>query len=99
MKKIFISQPMSGRTEQEIKTERKNAIMILNNYFEEKVEVLETIIDDVPKKATPLWYLGKAIETLATADVVVFLRGWQKYRGCRMEHNCAVEYGVRIIEL
>lgn len=99
MKKVFISQPMNGLTEEKIKGDRKNAIMIIRNYFEGQVEIINPIIEDAPKKATPLWYLSKSLEQMSTADVAVFLRDWQKYRGCRIEHTCAVEYGIRIIEL
>lgn len=99
MKKIFISQPMNGMSDAQIHAKRKDVVMILKNYFEENVEVIDSIIDDAPKNAKPLWYLGKSLELLSTADVVVFVRGWEKYRGCRIEHTCAVEYGIRIVEL
>ena len=99
MKKIFISQPMNGKTDKQIATERKHAVMILNNYFEEKIEVIDSIITDAPKNAKPLWYLSKSLELMSNADVVVFTAGWEKYRGCRIEHTCAVEYGIRIVEL
>lgn len=99
MKKIFISQPMNGKTEKQIAEQRKNAAMIMQNYFEENIEVIDSIIEDAPKDAHPLWYLGKSLELLSTADVVVFTLGWEKYRGCRIEHTCAVEYGIGIVEL
>lgn len=99
MKKIFISQPMNGLSEEQIKSDRNTAIMIMQNYFDGKVEVVNASVENPPKKANPLWFLGKSLEALSTADVAVFLRGWEKYRGCRLEHTCAVEYGIRIIEL
>ena len=99
MKKIFISQPMSGKTDKQIAEQRKKAVMILNNYFEEKIEVIDSIITDAPKNAKPLWYLSKSLELMSNADVVVFTAGWEKYRGCRIEHTCAVEYGIRIVDL
>ena len=99
MKQIFVSQPMNGKTSEQIQAKRKDVAMIMKNYFEENVEVLDITVEDVPKKATPLWYLGKALEIMSTADAVVFTKGWEKYRGCRIEHTCAVEYGLRIVEL
>lgn len=99
MKKIFISQPMQGRTEKDIQIERENASVIMHNYFIEKIEILDSTVKNAPPKATPLWYLGKALELMSTADVVVFVKGWEKYRGCRIEHSCALEYEKRIIEL
>lgn len=43
---------------------------------------------------TPLWYLGKSIELLSTADVAYFLKGWNTARGCRIEYMCANDYGI-----
>ena len=99
MKKIFISQPMKGKTDAEIAEERKNAVMILKNYFDENIEVIDSVITDASKDARPLWYLGKSLELMSNADVAVFTLGWEKYRGCRIEHTCVVEYGIRIVEL
>lgn len=51
-----------------------------------------------PADAKPLWFLGKSLELLAQADVVYFAPGWADARGCRIEHLCAVEYGIDRIE-
>ena len=48
--------------------------------------------------ASPLWFLGKSIELLSKADVAYFVKGWDEARGCKIEHQCAVEYGVDRIE-
>ena len=47
--------------------------------------------------SSPL-FLGKSLELLAQADVVYFAPGWADARGCRIEHLCAVEYGIDRIE-
>jgi hypothetical protein len=47
----------------------------------------------------PLECLGKSIELMAHADVAVFCPGWKEARGCRIEHECAVQYGLEVIEL
>lgn len=99
MKNIFISQPMNGKTDEEIKSERQRVITIMGSYLEDKVKVIDSIVQNPPKKATPLWFLGKSLEALSMADVAVFAKGWEKYRGCRIEHTCAIEYGIRIVEL
>lgn len=99
MKKIFISQPMNGKTDEEMKSERQRVITIMGSYLEDKVKVIDPTVQSPPEKAKPLWFLGKALEALSTADVAVFAKGWEKYRGCRIEHTCAIEYGIRIVEL
>lgn len=42
MKKLFISQPMRGKTDEEIFAERKNAIAGTEHYLNEEVEVIDS---------------------------------------------------------
>lgn len=97
MKRLFISQPMRDKTDEEILAERKKAVRVVKEMLGEDVEVIDSFFQEAPHDAKPLWYLAKSLELLATADVAFFCNGWEKYRGCRIEHTCAVEYGVRII--
>ena len=99
MKKIFISQPMKDKTDDYILAERKKAIEAAKNHLKDDVEVIDSFFKNAPHDAKPLWFLGKSLELMANADVVVFAKDWQKYRGCKIEHTCAVEYGIDIIEL
>lgn len=98
MKKLFISQPMRGKTDEEILHERNMAINEAKEILGEEVEVLDTFFDDFKPDAKPLEYLARSIEYLAKADVAYFVPGWQEARGCRIEHECAVEYGIDRIE-
>jgi len=43
------------------------------------------------------WYLGKSIQMLAQSDAAYFMEGWNKARGCCIEHTVAEQYGIRII--
>lgn len=95
--KIMISQPMKGKTEEQIRTERAE---LLKKLTEQGHEVIDTVFDDFPNgQATPLHYLAKSIEFLANVDGVVFMKGWQNARGCRIEEICAREYGKFIMYL
>ena len=100
MKKLFISQPMNGKSEQEILAVRKNAIESAKIMFNEDVEVIESYFEDYnpDKGCVPLKYLAKSLELLADADVAYFARGWEQARGCRIENQCAIEYGIEIVE-
>ena len=97
MKKLFISQPMRGKTDEEILKEREIAIEKVKNVLGEDVEVLETFFDDFSVDAKPLEYLARSIQFLAKADAAYFVDGWENARGCKIEHECALEYGIRII--
>lgn len=97
MKKLFISQPMKGKTNEEILATRQTAIASAENALGEKVEVIDSFFKDAPTEANPLWFLAKSLELLSTADVAYFAQGWGKARGCRIEHTCAIEYGIDIV--
>lgn len=98
MKKLFISQPMRGKSDEEILAEREKAIKVAQELVGEPVEVIDSFFQSAPADARPLWFLGKSLELLSTADVAYFADGWQDARGCRIEHECAVEYGIDRIE-
>jgi len=101
IKKVFISLPMNGKTEAEIKENRQKAIEALYSlgYTEDELSIIDTFIkEDAPDDVNDgLWYLGKSIELLAGADLVVFAPGWRAARGCVIEFKCAREYGLSCI--
>lgn len=103
--RLFISQPMRGKSDEEIEREREKLVEIAEAvYFGRgEVEVIDSFFKgglDVPAGAkAPLYYLSKSLELLATADVAIFAKDWQGARGCRIEHECAKQYGVPMIEL
>ena len=98
MKKVFISQPMNGKTNEEIEAVREKAIASATDMLGESVEVIDSFFKDAPHDAKPLWFLGKSLELLSNADVAYFAKGWENARGCRIEHECAIEYGIDLIE-
>lgn len=98
MKKLFISQPMRGKTDEEILAVREKAIASAERHLGEKVEVIDSFFQNAPAEAKPLWFLGKSLELLSTADVAYFAPGWEDARGCRIENTCAIEYGITVIE-
>lgn len=92
MRKLFISQPMNGVTDEYIKKKRDE---LSNEYF--TYDVIDSYFENAPHDASPLWCLGESIKLLGTADLVVFAKGWEKKRGCRIEHAVAVEYGIETV--
>lgn len=98
MKKLFISQPMNGKTNAEILAVREKAIESAKRNIGESVEVIDSFFKDAPHEAKPLWFLAKSLELLSTADIAYFAPGWENARGCRIENQCAVEYGITVIE-
>lgn len=75
MKKLFISQPMKGKTDEAIKEERQQAIREAEQAVGEPVEVIDSFFEGAPADAKPLWFLGKSLELLAQADIAYFAEG------------------------
>lgn len=98
MKKVFISQPMNGLSDEEILNNRKHALKLLEKYMDgEEFEIIDSFFQSAPHGAKPLWFLGKSLELLSNADFALFLEGWEKARGCRIEQICCQEYGILCI--
>lgn len=88
---------MRGKTNEEIMAVREKAIESAERELGEKVEVIDSFFKDAPVDANPLWYLAKSLELLSTADVAYFAKDWEEARGCRIENECAIEYGIELV--
>ena len=98
--KVFISQPMKDKTNQEIEKERAEIKEMLDaKWGEDGYEIIDSFFKDAPHDTKPLWFLGKSFELLSTADVAIFAKGWNNARGCIMEHRACEEYKITIWEI
>ena len=104
MKKAMLSQPMAGKTEEEIVATRDRAIKALEDRGYEVVNTLFT--DEWYSKENmeergvvniPLCFLAKSLEKMSLCHTVYFCKGWEKTRGCNLEHDAAVAYGLEVI--
>lgn len=100
MTKVFISQPMKDKTEQEILEERANMFQLAKESFPD-AELIDSYFNDYEPSTgnVGLKYLAKSLELLADADVAYFAPGWDEARGCRIENECAIEYGIEVHEI
>lgn len=96
--KVFISQPMNGKSNEEIEAIREDIVNDFKEIYKEKVIILDSFFKNAPHDAKPVWFLGKSLEIMSEADVVYFAKGWENARGCRIEHTVAKEYGLKIME-
>ena len=103
-KKAMLSQPMAGRTDAEIVAAREKAVKALEA---QGYEIVNTLFTDEwyskEKMAErgvvqiPLCFLAKSLENMSLCHAAYFCKGWQEARGCRIEHEAAVAYGLEII--
>ena len=100
MKKLFISQPMKGLTDEEILKAREEIKARAEQAIGEQVELIDSFVEDYPKeinKSIPVWYLGKSIQFLSQADIAYFGGDWRNARGCKIEYEIANAYGIKTI--
>lgn len=45
----------------------------------------------------PLCYLAKSLENMSLCHAAYFAKGWEDARGCRIEHDAAVAYGLEVL--
>lgn len=88
--KIMISQPMRGKTNEQIRQERADLIQRLE---EEGHEVIDTVFEEAPAdEDMAIYMLSQSIRYIGKVDALYFMKGWEKARGCKIEHEVAVEY-------
>ena len=95
--KVMISIPMNGRTESEVKEQKRKIkeafaklhIEVVNSVFMEEVEGYNH---------TALYYIAKSIDVMGKVDAVYFVKDWETARGCRIERQICEAYGVKILE-
>lgn len=95
-KKLFISCPMKGRTEEDIRKSMEKMHKIAEIIFEQELEVIPTYIEDNPPECREqrLWYLGKSIQMMADADYYIGVR-YCGFNGCEIENTAARYYEVK----
>ena len=96
MKKLFISCPMRGRKEEDIKKSFERMHKIAEAVFDEKLEVIDTFIQNDPPatKSIAIWYLGESIKKMANADYFIGIKNCWGYHGCMVEKCVADLYDI-----
>ena len=88
--KAMLSQPMAGKSEEEIKATRVNTLFTDEWYSRKSMEERGVV-------QIPLCFLAKSLENMSLCHAAYFCKGWEKARGCRIEHEAATAYGLDII--
>ena len=104
MMKAMLSQPIAGKSEKEIKATREKAIKALEA---KGYEIINTLFTDewyskekMEERGVvqiPLCFLAKSLENMSLCHAAYFCKGWEQARGCRIEHDAAVAYGLDIL--
>ena len=109
-KNIFISQPMTGKSEEEILATRQKEIDKIHQLFDAdgvEINIIDSYIDDATRKHFKehvsddinwdIFWLSQSLERLAMADMIWLCDGWEYSNGCNIELECATRYGISIM--
>ena len=109
-KNIFISQPMTGKSEEEILATRQKAIDRIHRLAskdDEQVNIIDSYIDDATRNEFQgrmgdainwdIYWLSQSLQKLALADTIWLCEGWEYSKGCNVELECAISYGLHIV--
>jgi len=100
----MISQPMNGLTEEQITNAqnkfleyaKKENLEPLNTYFKDEWYSNESM-NSRGVVQIPMCFLAKSIEKMSLCHKAYFAKGWENARGCKIEHEVALQYGMEII--
>lgn len=98
---VFISQPMSYKSKDEILETRERIIKKVKDYFQtDDLKFMKSYFEVKHSKRLKnenLYFLSKSLKVLSKSDVIIMASGWENSRGCRIEYECARLYDIMVI--
>ena len=107
MKKLFVSVPMVGRSDEAIEKSISRMKKIAEAYWNEEFEVIDTMAErNCPEcKNKRLWYLGGSIQMMCDADYFIGVETagvyhiYDRFPGVLVEECVARDYGIEMFLL
>lgn len=108
---VFISTPMSGKTDKEIGHRLcsingavKEACVAKFGWNWDDIMTIDNFWDhdeprftEMPVKNNRIFYLGGALKKMSRADAVYFDEGWEHATGCQVERFVALKYDIPVL--
>ena len=101
---------MTGKSEEEILATRQEAIGKIHQLVSkdgEQVNIIDSYIDDATRNEFQgrmgdainwdIYWLSQSLQKLATANTIWLCDGWEHSKGCNVELECAISYGLDIV--
>jgi hypothetical protein len=101
MKKVFIACPMHGKSDNYIDIVRKQVSLAVSLLYDEKIEILDQVhiaetadIVAMEERKLRTFRLGRSIQILGQADLVIFTDDYATANGCRVEKFVCQTYQI-----
>ena len=101
---------MSGKSEEEILATRQKEIDKIHQFFDAdgvEINIITSYIDDATRNHFKkyvsddinwdIFWLSQSLERLAMADMIWLCEGWEYSKGCNVELECAIQYGLVVV--
>lgn len=95
-KKLYISCPTKGRTEEAIRHDMDRMHKMAEIVFDQELEVIPTYVEHDPPETgnKAIWCLGESIKKMSEADFFIGVVDAYGARGCRVEAETAEVYDI-----
>lgn len=107
---VFISQPMTRLTENDILSIREKETQDIYKFYDTNIYdicIIDSYINDKTRHEFQermsdkinwdIYWLSQSIQKLAFADVLWLCDGWEYSKGCNIELECAIQYRLGIV--
>lgn len=98
---VFISQPMSNKSKDEIFETKERIIKKVKDYFQtDDLKFMKSYFETKHLKRLKnesLYFLSKSLKVLSKSDVIIMASGWENSIGCKIEYECARLYDIMVI--
>lgn len=87
---------MRGKTKEQIMSDRNALVERVKQCYPD-AEIIDSVLD-ISSEHNDIYYLGESIKLMSQADLVIFMGGWEKARGCVIEHDICKRYNIKLKE-
>lgn len=94
--KVFVSQPMRGKTNEEIMKERERVKDVVKRLYPLQIVKVEILDSYIKNSESSLETFIRGLNKMYEADLVYFVKGFKEYRGCKLEFEIATQYNARM---
>ena len=98
MLNVFVSIRCNGKTYKEMKYQQErifNDFINQNAKYAQDIQLIDSLCKDyIPGESNRIYYLGKSIESMSKADIVLMPMDYVWSKGCRCEKSVAEIYGI-----
>lgn len=94
--KVFVSQPMRGKTNEEIMKERERVKDVVKRLYPLHIVKVEILDSYIKNSNSSLETFIRGLNKMYEADLVYFVKGFKEYKGCKLEFEIATQYNARM---